>query len=233
MSPTPGRGNLRARRSEDHLTRREQAELRPEVERLAAKGLSYREIAEALSTPQRPLNMRKVRTIQYKFGIQSGAKPGRAAGVPDRDGERSGNAVRQAAMKEARAKVRPLIETWIAEKYTDQQMADALNEAGVPTLGNSGQWTAVKVESLRRREGLRAVTGRYVIRQKFVVPRGHDAHCNTCDAPVDYDWFGKAILHQRLTSMLVAGVRRVGRCEGSCEPVVVRLISADTLARAA
>lgn len=232
MSPAPGRGNARA--SVERLTHREQAELRPEVERMAGRGMTYREIAEALRTPQLPVNMRMVRTIQYKYGIPSGAKPGRKAGTVGPADRGASSADRITSLKEARAAIRPLIEKWIADRWTDAQMAAALNERGVPTLSGTGEWTIAKVESLRRREGVRSVIGHHHLqRTKFVVPRGHEAHCNTCDAPIHFDRFGKAALHKRITSMIVAGVRQVGRCEGSGEPVVCRPIRQYDVAVAA
>src|SRR5678815_4838912 len=92
----------------------EQAALRPEVARLAGLGRTYAQIAQALSTSLCPLNGRKVRAIQVRFGIPAGGPNGRPRGVPDRAGDASGNAARIAAAAAARAKVRPIVEAWTA-----------------------------------------------------------------------------------------------------------------------
>lgn len=233
MSPTPGRGNLRATTPPRNvLTRRESETLRPAVERLAGLGRTYKEIAAALSTPQVPLNARQVRGIQYKYGIPSGARAGRRKGTRVQD--EGGNARRIAALAAARAKVRPLLVEWIAARLTDRQMADLLNERGIPTLSDSGSWTQGRVEALRQREGLKSNLVRPTVKHPhFSVPKRHEAHCNTCDAPIHYDFRGNAREHVRLTSMRIAGVLVTGRCEGSLEPVVVRPLHQYDMAAAA
>lgn len=135
---------------------------------------------------------------------------------------------------DARNQVRALVEGWIPDRLTDQQMADRLIELGIPTLSDKpGGWTGRRVEAFRRREGLRTLNGRNKIGKRFVPPDGHETHCNTCDGPIETDFLGNAIVHNRLTNMIVGGIRQVGRCEGSREAVICRPIPASGWAKAA